>query len=86
MLYGVYFMLLLKTEILSPMFKAITTHARTHTSLSKLAIQSMHYLKNLFYYFESQNLLDPVNAVISFIEQWNHQPLRTEKNKSPFQI
>ena len=62
----------------------------------------VHYFKNLFYYLESQHLdpvndahllaLHLVykhrinNAITSFIEQWNHHPLRTEINKSPYQL
>lgn len=88
----------------NPIITGLSVHNQRTERLWKDVNQYIvHYFKNLFYYFESQHLLDPINdvhllalhlvykhrinkAVTSFTEQWNHHPLRTERNKSPFQI
>ena len=61
------------------------------------------YFKNIFYYLESHNLLDPVNevhllalhlvykpriknALHHLAQQWNHDPLSSERNRSPYQV
>lgn len=59
--------------------------------------------RNIFYYLEDQNLLDPDNdlhifclqsvyiprinkSLFEFREQYNHHPLRTANNRSPYQL
>ena len=59
--------------------------------------------RNIFYYMENQQLLDPDNdlhlyclqsvyiprinkSLLEFREQYNHHPLRTANNRSPYQL
>ena len=88
----------------NPVITRLSVHnQRIGTLWKDVDLYIIQYFKNLFYYFESHQKVDPINevhllalhlvykhrinlAMDSFVEQWNHHPLSTEANKSPYQL